>query len=77
VLFLALLTTVLWILVGHPGRSAAQGNGTTTVAGVQFDVPWRRDAEGRVGVGLVMGVVVLLVGALLEGGWVWASWVLV
>ncbi|EXJ57551.1 hypothetical protein A1O7_07899 [Cladophialophora yegresii CBS 114405] len=77
VLFLALLTTILWILFGYPGRSATQGNGTTMVAGEEFDVPWRRDAQARVGVGLVMGVMVVLVGAVLEGGWVWASWVLV
>ncbi|KAJ9610787.1 hypothetical protein H2200_005564 [Cladophialophora chaetospira] len=76
-LFLAIFTAVLWILFGYPGRSAAEGDGTTVVGGKEFAVPWRRDAQSRVGVGLVMGVVVLLVGGLLEVGWVWASWVLV
>ncbi|ETI25312.1 hypothetical protein G647_02084 [Cladophialophora carrionii CBS 160.54] len=77
VLFLAFVTTVLWILFGYPGSSATQGNGVTTISGQDFDVPWRRDAQARVGVGLVMGVMVLLVGAVLEGGWIWASRVLV
>lgn len=79
---LALLACVLWILFGYPGRSAAQGDGTATIitpgAGTEvLDVPWRRDAQSRVGVGLVLGVVVLLVGGAVEVGWVWGSWVLV
>jgi hypothetical protein len=77
VFLLAALTTVLWILFGYPGRSAAQGDGTTVVAGIVFEVPWQRDAQSRVGVGFVMGVAVLLVGVLAEIGWVWGSWVLV
>ena len=76
-LLFALLTTILWVLLGYPGRSAAQGNGTTTVAGQEYTVEWRRDAQARVGVGLIMGVVVVLVGGLCEVAWVWGSWVLV
>ncbi|OAL36397.1 hypothetical protein AYO20_04293 [Fonsecaea nubica] len=76
-LMLSVLTTTFWILFGYPGRSAAAGNGTTTVAGNEYALSWRRDAQARVGVGLVMGVVVLLLGAGCEVAWVWTSWVLV
>ncbi|KIX99782.1 uncharacterized protein Z520_04418 [Fonsecaea multimorphosa CBS 102226] len=74
---LSCLTATFWILFGYPGRSAAVGNGETVVAGQEFLVSWRRDAQSRVGVGLVMGVVVMLLGMGCEVGWIWASWVLV
>ncbi|KIW93861.1 uncharacterized protein Z519_05176 [Cladophialophora bantiana CBS 173.52] len=76
-LLLSSLTATFWILFGYPGRSAAAGDGATTVGGHEYTLSWRRDAQARVGVGLVMGVVVLLVGVAGEVGWVWASWVLV
>jgi hypothetical protein len=76
-ILLSLLTTIVWVLFGYPGRSAAQGDGVTYIDEQELSVPWRRDAQGRVGVGVVLGVVVLLVGALMEGGWVWGSWILV
>ncbi|OAP56392.1 hypothetical protein AYL99_09571 [Fonsecaea erecta] len=77
VLLLACLTATFWVLFGYPGRSAADGNGETTVAGQEYTLSWRRDAQSRVGVGLVLCVVVLLLGLGSEVGWIWASWVLV
>ncbi|EXJ67719.1 uncharacterized protein A1O5_09065 [Cladophialophora psammophila CBS 110553] len=76
-LLLSCLTATFWILFGYPGRSAAARDGATAVGGHEYALSWRRDAQARVGVGLVMGVVVLLVGVAGEVGWVWASWVLV
>ena len=77
IIIFSLLTTILWILLGYPGRSAAQGDTTTTVGGQVYTVEWQRDAQARVGVGLVIGAVVFLVGAIGEVAWVWGSWVLV
>lgn len=76
-ILISILATVFWILFGYPGRSAASGNGMTEVGGQEFVVSWKRDAQARVGVGFVIGVVVVLLGAVAEIGWVWGSWVLV
>lgn len=75
--FLALFTTAMWILFGLPGRGADQGNGMTVVDGNAYTLSWKRDAQSRVGVGLVMGIVVLGLGLVTEAVWVWASWILV
>lgn len=75
--FLAAFTAVMWILFGLPGRGADQGNGVTTVMGTEYPLSWGRDAQSRVGVGLVLGIVVLLLGLVTEGVWVWGSWVLI
>lgn len=77
VLFMAVFTSLMWILFGLPGRGADQGNGTTVVEGRPYTLSWKRDAQSRVGVGLVMGIVVLLLGLVGEAVWVWASWVLI
>ncbi|EXJ87917.1 hypothetical protein A1O1_04844 [Capronia coronata CBS 617.96] len=74
---LAMFTTTMWILFGVPGRGADQGNGTTEVQGKEYPLSWRRDAQGRVGVGLVLGIVVLGIELVGELVWVWASWILV
>ncbi|KAK5193570.1 hypothetical protein LTR92_006941 [Exophiala xenobiotica] len=77
VLFMAIFTSLMWILFGLPGRGADQGNGTTVVEGRPYTLSWKRDAQSRVGVGLVMGIVVLLLGLVGEAVWVWGSWVLI
>lgn len=74
---LAVFTATMWILFGLPGRGADQGNGTTLVEGKEYTLSWRRDAQSRVGVGLVLGIVVLVMGLVGEAVWVWASWILV
>ena len=76
-ILISILTMIFWILFGYPGRSAAHGDGMTTVGGQDFVLSWRRDAQSRVGVGFVVGVVVFLMGVVCEVGWVWGSWVLV
>ncbi|EXJ82786.1 hypothetical protein A1O3_06601 [Capronia epimyces CBS 606.96] len=75
--FLAVFTTTMWILFGVPGRGADQGNGTTEVQGKAYTLSWRRDAQSRVGVGLVLGIVVLVMGLVSEAVWLWVSWILV
>ncbi|KAI1617199.1 hypothetical protein EDD36DRAFT_157448 [Exophiala viscosa] len=75
--FLAIFTATMWILFGVPGRNAGQGNGKTVIGGEPYTLSWKRDAQSRVGVGLVMGIVVLGLGLVSEAVWVWASWVLV
>ncbi|KAK4939097.1 hypothetical protein LTR10_020583 [Elasticomyces elasticus] len=75
--FLAIFTATMWILFGVPGRNADQGNGTTIIGGEPYTLSWKRDAQSRVGVGLVMGIVVLGLGLVSEAVWVWASWILV
>lgn len=77
IFFLAVFTATMWILFGLPGRGADQGNGSTLVEGKAYTLSWKRDAQARVGVGLVMGIVVLALGIVSEAVWVWASWVLV
>ncbi|KIW10343.1 hypothetical protein PV08_11305 [Exophiala spinifera] len=77
VLFLAIFTTVTWVLFGLPGRGADQGDTTTLVEGVEYVVGWKRDAQSRAGVGLLMGIAVLLGGLACEAVWVWGSWVLI
>lgn len=74
----AVFTTTMWILFGVPGRSITQGDGIG-IGEYGGDVLawWRRDAHKRVGVGLLLGFLVLFLGALVEAVWVWASWVLV
>ncbi|KAL6245056.1 hypothetical protein RBB50_007831 [Rhinocladiella similis] len=76
-LFLAIFTSVMWILFGLPGRGADQGNTTTLVEGEEYVVSWKRDAQSRAGVGVVMGIAVLLGGIVCEVVWVWGSWVLI
>jgi len=75
--FLAVFTATMWILFGVPGRNAEQGNGTTIIGDKPYPLSWKRDAQSRVGVGLVMGIVVLGLGLVSEAVWVWASWILV
>ncbi|KAJ4522069.1 hypothetical protein HRR83_003966 [Exophiala dermatitidis] len=77
VFFMAVFTATMWVLLGVPGRGADQGNGLTEVEGKEYTLSWRRDAQSRVGVGLVLGIVVLGLGLVTELVWVWASWILV
>ncbi|KIW47025.1 uncharacterized protein PV06_02638 [Exophiala oligosperma] len=77
VLFLAVFTSVMWVLFGLPGRGADQGNTTTLVEGQEYVVGWKRDAQTRAGVAVVMGIAVLLGGVVCEAVWVWGSWVLI
>ncbi|KIX03392.1 uncharacterized protein Z518_06944 [Rhinocladiella mackenziei CBS 650.93] len=74
--FLAVSVAVMWIVFGPPGRRADQGNGTTTSEGKEYTLSWKRDAQGRVLVGLVLGILVLDLGLVTEAVWAWASWVL-
>jgi hypothetical protein len=76
VVLLGIFTTTIWVLFGVPGRSASDGDGKVMVQGKDYVVRWRRDAQGRVGVGLVLGIVVLVLGVMGEAGWVWGSWIL-
>jgi hypothetical protein len=77
VVLMAIFTTTMWVLLGVPGRSATEGDGSVAVMDKAYTIRWRRDAQGRVGVGLVLGFVVLVLGVLGEAGWVWGSWVLI
>lgn len=73
----ALFTTTMWILFGVPGRSVSQGDGIGRGEyGGDVQAYWREDAHRRVGVGLLLGFVVVFLGVVLEGVWVWGSWVL-
>ena len=76
-LFLAVFTTVMWILFGLPGRGADQGDGMVDVQGKEYPLSGKRDAQGRVLVGIVLGIVVGATGVVGEAGWVWGSWVLI
>ncbi|KAK5064824.1 hypothetical protein LTR84_000658 [Exophiala bonariae] len=74
----AIFATTMWILFGVPGRSISQGDGVGVGEyGGDVLVWWRRDTHKRVGVGLLLGFLVLFLGALAEALWVWGSWVLV
>ncbi|KIV94788.1 hypothetical protein PV10_02520 [Exophiala mesophila] len=72
----SLFTTTMWILFGLPGRGADQGDGEVVFEDKAYPLSWQRDAQGRVGTGLLLGFVVLALGCIAEGAWVWASWVL-
>lgn len=76
-LIAALFTTTMWILFGVPGRSIRQGDGIGRGEyGGEVQAYWREDAHRRVGVGLLLGFVVVVLGVVFEGVWVWGSWVL-
>ena len=72
----SLFTTTMWILFGLPGRGADQGDGEVVFEDQAYPLSWQRDAQARVGTGLLLGFVVLALGCIAEGAWVWASWVL-
>lgn len=72
----SLFTTTMWILFGLPGRGADQGDGSVVFEDKAYPLSWQRDAQARVGTGLLLGFVVLALGCIAEGAWVWASWVL-
>jgi hypothetical protein len=80
VLTLTVLATLLWVLFGTPGVSAADAHAsemkgvmTGAVDGAR-DWDWKIDAQKRVLPGLVMGVLALLMGAFGVLAWVAGSW---
>lgn len=81
VILLTILTTMLWVLFGVPGVSAAaKGTQEVAVNGaggggevVLGDEVWKVSAQKRVLTGLVMGMMVFLMGAAGVGGWVGGS----
>ncbi|KAL9110769.1 MAG: hypothetical protein Q9227_004761 [Pyrenula ochraceoflavens] len=68
---LAALATVLWVVLGVPGRNAAEGN--PHGHGHKPKETWQDDAAKRVGVGLVLGGVVGAAGAVAVLSWIVAG----
>lgn len=69
----AVVATLVWVVFGVPGtRPGMDGRGREGF--VKSD--WRVDAKRRVGTGIIIGLVVFLMGCLVEGGLIWGSWLL-
>lgn len=67
VVLLAVAAVLLWVSLGP----VPAGAGRFRVSGGGHGL---RDAEGRLGTGLAMGVFVVGLGAVAVGGWLWVSW---
>ena len=77
VVFQAVLASVIWIIFGVPGtRPGMDGPQETVGSLAMINTDWRVDSRSRVLTGVVIGLVVLVIGGLIEGALVWGSWLL-
>lgn len=75
----AVLASVIWVVFGVPGtRPGMYSEKQLGIAGGQASIntDWRVDARSRVLTGVVIGLVVLVMGGLVEGALLWGSWLL-
>jgi len=77
VILQAVFACVVWVVFGVPGTRPGM-DGEQQIAGgrAAINADWRVDARSRVLTGVVIGLVVLIIGGLIEGALVWGSWLL-
>jgi len=77
VILQAVLASVIWVIFGVPGTRPGM-DGEQQIAGghTATNMDWRIHARTRVLTGVVIGLVVLLIGGLVEGALVWGSWLM-
>lgn len=77
VILQAVLASVVWVIFGVPGtRPGTDGEQQIAGGHTVINTDWRIDARSRVLTGVVVGLVVLIIGGLIEGALVWGSWLL-
>ncbi|KAK5938652.1 hypothetical protein PMZ80_008843 [Knufia obscura] len=71
----AILASVIWIIFGVPGTRPGMDGEQKLVGDPQSSIStnWRIDARSRVLTGVVIGLVVLIMGGIVEGALVWGS----
>ena len=73
----AVLSAVLWVVFGVPGTRPGMDGKDSLVRGIpSLKTDWRIDARARVLTGVVIGIAVLIFGALMEGALIWGAWLL-
>lgn len=76
-LLVSSLTTILWIIFGVPGQTPYSRQPTVDPVfepDRSSSRTWHTDAGRRVTPGVLMGLMVLFLGLVGEGVWVWGSW---
>lgn len=73
---LAVMSTLLWVMLGVTGQSIGGAVGEVSNVPVFGSTDWKTEAEIRVLTGLVLGSIVFVLGSVGVAGWCWGGYVL-